>query len=74
MFFQSDDFPAIGAHLQLWLWIYRVHLFGMVVSALALVALSALVANQPAARILVWPGGVLRSLTLPARKALCMRL
>ena len=56
MFFRSDDFPAIGAHLQLWLWIYRVHLFGMVVSALALVALAALTANQPAVRILVWPG------------------
>src|SRR5262245_58203356 len=56
MFFQSDDFPAIGARLQLWLWLYRVHLFGVVVSALALVALAALVANQPAVRILVWPG------------------
>jgi len=56
MFFRSDDFPAIGAHLQLWLWLYRVHLFGMVVSALALVALAALLTNQAAVRILVWPG------------------
>ena len=56
MFFQSDDFPAIGAHLQLWLWLYRVHLFGVVVSALALVALAALLVNRPAERILVWPG------------------
>src|SRR5262245_561814 len=56
MFFCSDDFPAIGARLQLWLWLYRVHLFGMVVSALALVALAALVANEAAVRILVWPG------------------
>jgi hypothetical protein len=56
MFFRSDDFPAIGAHLRLWLWLYRVHLFGMVVSALALVALAALLENPPAVRILVWPG------------------
>ena len=56
MFFRNDDFPAIGAQLQLWLWIYRIHLFGMVVSALALGALAALTANQPAVRILVWPG------------------
>jgi len=56
MFFRSDDFPAIGTRLQLWLWLYRVHLFGVVVSALALVALAALLANQPAVRILVWPG------------------
>ena len=25
MFFRSDDFPAIGARLKLWLWLYRVH-------------------------------------------------
>src|SRR5262249_23987085 len=56
MFFQSDDFPAIGTRLHLWLWLYRVHLFGVVVSALALVALAALVADRPAARVLVWPG------------------
>jgi len=56
MFFRGDDFPAIGARLHLWLWLYRVHLFGVVVSALALVALAALLANQPTVRILVWPG------------------
>ena len=56
MFFQSDDFPAIGARLQLWLWLYRVHLFGVVVSALALVALAGLLADRQAVRILVWPG------------------
>src|SRR5262245_22989475 len=56
MFFCGDDFPAIGARLQLWLWLYRVHLVGVVVSALALVALAALLANQPAVRVLVWPG------------------
>jgi hypothetical protein len=56
MFFRSDDFPAIRARLQLWLWLFRVHLFGMVVSALALIALAALVANQPVLRVLVWPG------------------
>src|SRR6516165_6326883 len=53
MFFQRDDFPAIGARLQVWLWLFRVHLFGVVVSALALMALGA---NQPVVRILVWPG------------------
>jgi hypothetical protein len=56
MFFRSDDFPAIGARLWLWLWLYRVHLFGVVVSALALVALGALVVDQPGVRVLVWPG------------------
>jgi hypothetical protein len=56
-FFQPEDFPAIGARLHFWLWMYRVHLFGMVVTALALVALAALLADQPA-RVMVWPGVV----------------
>ena len=56
MFFRDDDFHAIGNRLHLWLWLYRVHLFGVVVSALALVALAALLVNRPAERILVWPG------------------
>jgi len=56
MFFSGDDFPAIGSRLVLWLWLCRGHLFGVVVSAMALVALAALLANQPAVRILVWPG------------------
>ncbi len=56
MFFRKEDFPPIGARLQLWLWLYRVHLFGMVITALALVALAALLTSQPAVRVLVWPG------------------
>src|SRR5262249_37260755 len=56
MFFKSDDFPAIGARLQTCLWLYRVHLCGVVTSALALAALAALLASHPAARVLVWPG------------------
>jgi len=56
MFFREDDFPAIGARLHAWLWLYRVHLFGVVVTALALVALAALLADRPAVRVLAWPG------------------
>src|SRR5262249_38226028 len=56
MFFQSDDFPAIASRLHLWLWLYRVHLFGVVVSGLALVAMAAVLADRPAVRVLVWPG------------------
>jgi len=54
-FFEPDDFAAIYAHLHLWLWMFRVHLFGMVVTSLALVALGAIVAETPA-RVMVWPG------------------
>jgi hypothetical protein len=54
-FFRPDDFAAIAGRLRLWLWLYRVHLFGMVTAALALVALAALAA-EGWARVLVWPG------------------
>ncbi|HEV3004379.1 MAG TPA: hypothetical protein VGX78_07945, partial [Pirellulales bacterium] len=30
-FFRPEDFPAIGARLHFWLWLYRIHLFGVVV-------------------------------------------
>jgi hypothetical protein len=56
MFFHSDDFAAISPRVQLWLWLYRVHLFGVVTSALALGALAALLADRPAVRVLAWPG------------------
>ena len=54
-FFEPEDFAAIYAHLYVWLWMFRVHLFGMVVTVLALVALGAVLAESPA-RILAWPG------------------
>jgi hypothetical protein len=56
MFFQASDFAAIAPRLRLWLWLYRVHLFGVITTALALVALATLVTDQKAVRILVWPG------------------
>jgi hypothetical protein len=50
-----DDFSEVRAHLRLWIWMYRVHIFGMVITAMALMALAALLADSPA-RIIVWPG------------------
>lgn len=55
VFFQPEDFPAVYEHLRLWLWMYRIHLFGMVVTVLDLVALGTLLAETEA-RILIWPG------------------
>jgi hypothetical protein len=53
-FFQPADFGAVAAHLRLWIWMFRVHLFGLVVAVMALAALAAAVADRPA-RLLVWP-------------------
>jgi len=54
-FLEPGDFANIGEHLHLWLWLYRVHLFGMVMTAVAVVALAALFADRPA-RVMIWPG------------------
>ncbi len=54
-FFQPGDFAAVAARLHLWIWMFRVHIFGLVATVLALAALAAAVADRPA-RLLVWPG------------------
>ncbi len=54
-FFQPEDFAAVHAQWSFWIWMYRIHIFGMVVTTMALVALGALL-SESAARILIWPG------------------
>ena len=54
-FFQVGDFAAVAESWRFWIWMYRIHFFGIVVSVMALVALGALLADAEA-RILVWPG------------------
>jgi len=54
-YFQPQDFAAVHAQWSFWIWMYRIHIFGMVVTTMALVALGALL-SESAARILVWPG------------------
>ena len=53
-FLVADDFAAVRARRRAWIWLYRVHLFGHVVSAMAFVALATLAAGTPS-RIIVWP-------------------
>jgi hypothetical protein len=54
-FFRAEDFSAVYAHVHLWIWLYRVHLFGIITAVMALIALGALVTDSEA-RVLVWPG------------------
>ncbi len=63
--FEPADFPAIHGQLHLWLWMFRVHLFGMVVAAMALVSL-ATVAGAGPGRVLVWPGAAVATAGLIA--------
>jgi hypothetical protein len=54
-YFVADDFARIAAQFHFWIWMYRVHLFGLVVTAMALVALGSQLTNSEA-RAVAWPG------------------
>lgn len=56
-FFVQADFAAVGANRRVWIWLYRIYLFGYVAAVMAFVALAALI-TEPAARIIVWPAVV----------------
>ena len=53
-YFVATDFPAVLKRRRLWIWLYRVYLFGHVVAVMALVALATLVSGTES-RILIWP-------------------
>ena len=57
-YFQPDDFGRVAERFHFWIWMYRLHLFGMVISAIALAALASLV-TAPAAKVLIWPGAAI---------------
>ncbi len=54
-FFKPDDFASVHTHLHWWIWLYRIHLFGFLVTVMAFVALAAVLSDSEA-RVLVWPG------------------
>lgn len=54
-YFEPDVFGEIHDVLQLWIWLFRLHIFGMVVTAIALMALASQLTESPA-RVMVWPG------------------
>lgn len=54
-FFEAGDFAAVDARLHLWIWMFRIHLFGLITTVLALVALGAVLEDSDA-RVLLWPG------------------
>jgi len=59
-YLEPDVFGQIHDRFHYWIWMYRIHLFGMIVTVIALFALAALVADSPA-RVLVWPGAAVAS-------------
>lgn len=53
-FFQRDDFGRVLVRLRVWIWLFRVHLFGYIVTIMAFVALATYVSETPA-RVIIWP-------------------
>jgi hypothetical protein len=54
-FFEPGDFAAVDQRLYLWIWLYRLHIFGLITTVIALAALAA-VATESARRVWIWPG------------------
>jgi hypothetical protein len=52
-YFVPTDFAAVRAHRRVWIWLYRIYLFGYIAAVMAFIALAILV-TEPVARILVW--------------------
>lgn len=58
-FFDAGDFGRIYEQFHLWIWLYRIHLFGLIVTGMALVALALVSAlSASTSRVLIWPGAV----------------
>ncbi len=54
-FFEPENFSEVYDQLQFWIWMYRIHIFGYLIAAMALVALGAVV-TEIEARVVMWPG------------------
>ena len=54
-FFLPRQFAEIRADYRRWIWLYRVHIFGYLVTIMGAAALAAAV-DGPDDRVLIWPG------------------
>lgn len=54
-YFQNENFARIHDVFQWWIWTFRLHLFGMVVTAMAAISLASLLLESRA-RVMLWPG------------------
>ena len=49
------DFGKIYPQVHFWLWMYRIYIFGLITSVMALMALASLLITAES-RVMVWPG------------------
>jgi len=59
-FFTPKDFSKVFGRLHAWIWLFRIHLFGYIVTIMAFVALATLLSETPM-RILLWPAAAVCS-------------
>lgn len=67
----ASDFSAIDKKLWTWIWMYRIHIFGWVIMAIAMFALASIILKKPY-RVLIAPGAgmvVVGSITLAIASA-----
>lgn len=62
-FFAPGDFAAVYEGWHLFVWMYRVHIFGLVIAIMALAALAA-ITSENEARVVLWPGAAVAALGL----------
>ena len=55
VFLEPGDFPAILERFHFWIWMYRIHIFGYLVTMMALIAFGAVLIEMPV-RVVAWPG------------------
>jgi len=56
-YFEPETFGRIHEQFRFWIWMYRFHIFGMIMAVVGLTALAALVTESPE-RVLIWPGAM----------------
>lgn len=67
----ASDFSVINKKLWTWIWMYRIHIFGWVIMAIAMFALASIMLKKPC-RVLIVPGAgmvVVGSITLAIASA-----
>lgn len=59
-YFEPQDFAGIYAGWRAWIWAFRVHIFGYVISVIALTALASQL-TESESRVVIWPGVMVAS-------------
>ena len=54
-YFEPSLFGRVHEQFHVWIWLYRFHIFGMVIGVMAVIALAGLL-HESSSRVVIWPG------------------